>query len=445
MPRELVLITKQLLYFERYAKELTPDYRMLADPFIVEQVIEPHHSTPSAPGSRRGPVARDARRAGRRPDRARAAATCSSRGSTTASRVELTQAVLQGEAVAVERHDRPRLVHRRRPARHRRPRELPADDASSESFARFTDAERANAAWHFNAWLTSPVHARRAGRAAGHGQARRAGAVDRGEVLRRHPGDRRGPPRRGRTPATSTRSSSSTTRSTTTCGSCSRSIIADPRWDVTYLGMQIIVEGIALAAFGLVHQFTDRAAAEAAHPLRDGRRGPPRRLRRAVARRRLRRDDATAERQRARGLRGRGGVAAARPVPRHRGVGDASASRSTTACSTRSTRRCCSCSSGCSSPRSRRTSARSACCRTASPAASSPSAPWRPPTSNARRLRSGLPAAWRELCPVRATVSVAPSRRPLGLTDACRSVPTVSRATRARPRSIQAARLAGRR
>jgi hypothetical protein len=33
-------------------------------------------------------------------------------------------------------------------------------------------------------------------------------------------------------------------------------IIGDPRWDVTYLGMQIIVEGLALAAFGLIHQFS---------------------------------------------------------------------------------------------------------------------------------------------------------------------------------------------
>src|SRR3546814_12108047 len=32
-------------------------------------------------------------------------------------------------------------------------------------------------------------------------------------------------------------------------------VIADTRWDVTYLGMQIIVEGIARAAFGLSHQF----------------------------------------------------------------------------------------------------------------------------------------------------------------------------------------------
>src|SRR5262249_14470012 len=29
----------------------------------------------------------------------------------------------------------------------------------------------------------------------------------------------------------------------------------DSRWDVTYLGMQIMVEGLALAAFGFMHQF----------------------------------------------------------------------------------------------------------------------------------------------------------------------------------------------
>ena len=33
-------------------------------------------------------------------------------------------------------------------------------------------------------------------------------------------------------------------------------IIADSRWDMTYLGMQIMVEGLALAAFGFMHQFT---------------------------------------------------------------------------------------------------------------------------------------------------------------------------------------------
>ncbi len=33
-------------------------------------------------------------------------------------------------------------------------------------------------------------------------------------------------------------------------------IVADSRWDMTYLGMQIMVEGLALAAFGFMHQFT---------------------------------------------------------------------------------------------------------------------------------------------------------------------------------------------
>jgi hypothetical protein len=30
-------------------------------------------------------------------------------------------------------------------------------------------------------------------------------------------------------------------------------IIRESRWDMTYLGMQIIVEGLALAAFGMMH------------------------------------------------------------------------------------------------------------------------------------------------------------------------------------------------
>jgi hypothetical protein len=34
-------------------------------------------------------------------------------------------------------------------------------------------------------------------------------------------------------------------------------IIHDGRWDITYLGMQIMVEGLALAAFGFLHMLTD--------------------------------------------------------------------------------------------------------------------------------------------------------------------------------------------
>src|SRR6476620_2407133 len=33
-------------------------------------------------------------------------------------------------------------------------------------------------------------------------------------------------------------------------------ILAESRWDMTYLGMQIMVEGLALAAFGFLHQMT---------------------------------------------------------------------------------------------------------------------------------------------------------------------------------------------
>jgi len=33
-------------------------------------------------------------------------------------------------------------------------------------------------------------------------------------------------------------------------------IISDSRWDMTYLGMQIMVEGLALAAFGFMHMMT---------------------------------------------------------------------------------------------------------------------------------------------------------------------------------------------
>ena len=34
-------------------------------------------------------------------------------------------------------------------------------------------------------------------------------------------------------------------------------ILVDDRWDMTYLGMQIMVEGLALAAFGFMHQLTE--------------------------------------------------------------------------------------------------------------------------------------------------------------------------------------------
>ena len=72
-------------------------------------------------------------------------------------------------------------------------------------------------------------------------------------------------------------------------------IIADSRWDMTYLGMQIMIEGLALAAFGFMHSMTPDPLLEAAPPLRDGRRGPPRRLRGAQPAGVLRRSLSAAE------------------------------------------------------------------------------------------------------------------------------------------------------
>jgi P-aminobenzoate N-oxygenase AurF len=41
-----------------------------------------------------------------------------------------------------------------------------------------------------------------------------------------------------------------------------RDVIADPRWDMTYLGMQVIVEGLALAAFGVIRELATEPLAK---------------------------------------------------------------------------------------------------------------------------------------------------------------------------------------
>ena len=38
-PKELALVTKQLMYFERYAKVLAPDYVMIRDIFLVQNLF----------------------------------------------------------------------------------------------------------------------------------------------------------------------------------------------------------------------------------------------------------------------------------------------------------------------------------------------------------------------------------------------------------------------
>ena len=66
-------------------------------------------------------------------------------------------------------------------------------------------------------------------------------------------------------------------------------ILNDSRWDMKFLGMQIMVEGLALAAFGDDPRHHDQAAAPRSHRRGDGRRGAPRRVRRALAARVLHR------------------------------------------------------------------------------------------------------------------------------------------------------------
>ena len=39
-------------------------------------------------------------------------------------------------------------------------------------------------------------------------------------------------------------------------------VLQDPRWDFTYLGMQIMIEGLALAAFALIRDFSDEGLAK---------------------------------------------------------------------------------------------------------------------------------------------------------------------------------------
>ena len=48
-------------------------------------------------------------------------------------------------------------------------------------------------------------------------------------------------------------------------------IVRDSRWDMTYLGMQIMVEGLALAAFGFLYQQTREPLLKAASAVRNER------------------------------------------------------------------------------------------------------------------------------------------------------------------------------
>ena len=96
----------------------------------------------------------------------------------------------------------------------------------------------------------------------------------------------------------------------------------DPRWDFTYLGMQVLIEGLALVAFQRIRDYSKNALCAGGERLRDAGRGAPRRLRAPRAARLL----PGAHRRRAaraRGVRHRGLLPPARPLQFARNVGAA--------------------------------------------------------------------------------------------------------------------------
>ena len=96
------------------------------------------------------------------------------------------------------------------------------------------------------------------------------------------------------------------------------------------MGMQIMIEGLALAAFGFMHTVTAGAAAQAAAALRDERRGAPRRVRRALAARSTTQQLGGAEIRERQEFAFEAGAAHARPADDARGVGADAASTAST-------------------------------------------------------------------------------------------------------------------
>jgi hypothetical protein len=47
-------------------------------------------------------------------------------------------------------------------------------------------------------------------------------------------------------------------------------VLSDSRWDMTYLGMQVLIEGLALAAFGVYPRYHGQQAGAASQRLCDG-------------------------------------------------------------------------------------------------------------------------------------------------------------------------------
>jgi predicted unusual protein kinase regulating ubiquinone biosynthesis (AarF/ABC1/UbiB family) len=254
LPRELVSVVKQLLYFERYAKDLAPGYAMFADPAILQHVMPADAVVAQRP-------------------------VLSTRPRTRELPGEPGGLVVQRDGGAVQlswaydsqRPELSKLYSKAKRSQWNATTDIdwsidvdPLDSGgladylpmmAAESFERFNAAERANAGYQFNAWITSQflhgeqgallataklveqvpwVEAKHYGATQVMDEARHVEAYARylNEKLEL------------------------TYPVNDNLQQLLELVIADPRWDITYLGMQIIVEGIALAAFGLVHQYS---------------------------------------------------------------------------------------------------------------------------------------------------------------------------------------------
>jgi predicted unusual protein kinase regulating ubiquinone biosynthesis (AarF/ABC1/UbiB family) len=255
LPRELVAVVKQLLYLERYAKDLAPGYVMFTDPAILRHVLE---------GAEVDPAARPTLSL-----RPRTRELPGDPGGLVVSREE--GAVRFSWAYDDVRPELSRLYSKAKRSQWNATTDVdwsievdPLDSGgladvlpvmAAESFGRFDARERANAAYQFNAWITSQflhgeqgallataklveqvpwVEAKHYGATQVMDEARHV------EVYARYLHEKL----------------ELVYPVNDNLQQLLELVIADPRWDITYLGMQIIVEGIALAAFGLVHQYS---------------------------------------------------------------------------------------------------------------------------------------------------------------------------------------------
>lgn len=259
LPRELVAIVKQLVYFERYAKDLAPDYKMFADPAVLEHLM----------AASAGPVVVERPVLSVRPRTSPLELGPDHPGGLVVHRedgeIQLTW------AYDSERPELSRLYSKAKRSQWNATTDIdwsidvdPLNSGgladylpliAASSFERFNPHERAEAAHHVNSWLTSQfLHGEQGAllataklveqvpwlEAKHYGATQVMDEARHVEVYARYLDEKL----------------ELTYPVNDNLRQLLELVIADPRWDVTYLGMQIIVEGIALAAFGLVHQYS---------------------------------------------------------------------------------------------------------------------------------------------------------------------------------------------